>query len=195
MTCLCLDLQFGSIAELQEEFKDINQDKQIEKLHGMLKPHLLRSMNLLHFFFCQAHGAADPELNDCLIGCPCSKDFKHIACETHYCFMNTVVKLPNIDLLNAYQLSPYPFTTLLPLVQIGFKKDVMKELPPKKELILRVELTGKQKEYYKAILTKNYEVLARRNGGQVISCFEFHVVDCFSLYWIYNSLFSCYRCP
>nr|CAB3469615.1 unnamed protein product [Digitaria exilis] len=82
---------FGSIAELQEEFKDINQDKQIEKLHGMLKPHLLRR----------------------------------------------------------------------------FKKDVMKELPPKKELILRVELTGKQKEYYKAILTKNYEVLARRNGGQM----------------------------
>ncbi|CAN6214832.1 unnamed protein product [Urochloa humidicola] len=82
---------FGSIAELQEEFKDINQDKQIEKLHGMLKPHLLRR----------------------------------------------------------------------------FKKDVMKELPPKKELILRVELTSKQKEYYKAILTKNYEVLARRNGGQI----------------------------
>ncbi|KAG2604632.1 hypothetical protein PVAP13_4NG114681 [Panicum virgatum] len=82
---------FGSIAELQEEFKDINQDKQIEKLHGMLKPHLLRR----------------------------------------------------------------------------FKKDVMKELPPKKELILRVELTRKQKEYYKAILTKNYEVLARRNGGQI----------------------------
>ncbi|KAK3131779.1 hypothetical protein QOZ80_6AG0511350 [Eleusine coracana subsp. coracana] len=82
---------FGSISDLQEEFKDINQDKQIEKLHGMLKPHLLRR----------------------------------------------------------------------------FKKDVMKELPPKKELILRVELTSKQKEYYRAILTKNYEVLARRSGGQI----------------------------
>ncbi|GJN29461.1 hypothetical protein PR202_gb17687 [Eleusine coracana subsp. coracana] len=34
---------FGSISDLQEEFKDINQDKQIEKLHGMLKPHLLRN--------------------------------------------------------------------------------------------------------------------------------------------------------
>uniref|UniRef100_A0A0D9WMM4 CHD3-type chromatin-remodeling factor PICKLE n=1 Tax=Leersia perrieri TaxID=77586 RepID=A0A0D9WMM4_9ORYZ len=82
---------FGSITDLQEEFKDINQDKQVEKLHGMLKPHLLRR----------------------------------------------------------------------------FKKDVMKELPPKKELILRVELTSKQKEYYKAILTKNYEVLSRRSGGHV----------------------------
>ncbi|VAI71316.1 unnamed protein product [Triticum turgidum subsp. durum] len=82
---------FGSISDLQEEFKDINQDKQVEKLHGMLKPHLLRR----------------------------------------------------------------------------FKKDVMKELPPKKELILRVELTSKQKEYYKAILTKNYAVLSRRGGGHV----------------------------
>lgn len=57
----------------------------------------------------------------------------------------------------------------------------MKELPPKKELILRVELTSKQKEYYKAILTKNYEVLARRNGGQVIACSDFRVVDCICL--------------
>jgi chromodomain-helicase-DNA-binding protein 4 len=51
----------------------------------------------------------------------------------------------------------------------------MKELPPKKELILRVELTAKQKEYYRAILTKNYEVLARRTGGQVTAPFDFLV--------------------
>lgn len=43
----------------------------------------------------------------------------------------------------------------------------MKELPPKKELILRVELSSKQKEYYKAILTRNYQVLTRRGGAQV----------------------------
>jgi len=46
------------------------------------------------------------------------------------------------------------------------KKDVMKELPPKKELILRVELSSKQKEYYKAILTRNYQILTRRGGAQ-----------------------------
>lgn len=49
----------------------------------------------------------------------------------------------------------------------GVKKDVMKDLPPKKELILRVELSGKQKEYYKAILTRNYQLLTRRGGAQV----------------------------
>ncbi|XP_074276620.1 CHD3-type chromatin-remodeling factor PICKLE-like isoform X2 [Silene latifolia] len=47
------------------------------------------------------------------------------------------------------------------------KKDVMKELPPKKELILRVELSSKQKEYYKAILTRNYGLLTRKGGGQI----------------------------
>lgn len=49
----------------------------------------------------------------------------------------------------------------------GVKKDVMKELPPKKELILRVDLSSKQKEYYKAILTRNYQILTRRGGAQV----------------------------
>lgn len=44
----------------------------------------------------------------------------------------------------------------------------MKDLPPKKELILRVELSNVQKEYYKAILTRNYQILARRGGPQVL---------------------------
>lgn len=49
----------------------------------------------------------------------------------------------------------------------GVKKDVMTELPPKKELIIRVELSSKQREYYKAILTRNYQILTRPNGAQV----------------------------
>ncbi|KAJ7966246.1 CHD3-type chromatin-remodeling factor PICKLE [Quillaja saponaria] len=83
--------KFGSLEEFQEEFKDINQEEQISRLHKMLAPHLLRRV----------------------------------------------------------------------------KKDVMKELPPKKELILRVELSNKQKEYYKAILTRNYQLLTRRGGPQI----------------------------
>ena len=38
-----LYLQFGSLEEFQEEFKDINQEEQISRLHRMLAPHLLRS--------------------------------------------------------------------------------------------------------------------------------------------------------
>ncbi|KAJ6295378.1 hypothetical protein OIU78_023405 [Salix suchowensis] len=83
--------KFASLEEFQEEFKDINQEEQISRLHKMLAPHLLRRV----------------------------------------------------------------------------KKDVMKELPPKKELILRVELSSKQKEYYKAILTRNYQILTRHGGAQI----------------------------
>ncbi|KAE8701589.1 CHD3-type chromatin-remodeling factor PICKLE [Hibiscus syriacus] len=83
--------KFGSLEELQEEFKDISQEEQISRLHKMLAPHLLRRV----------------------------------------------------------------------------KKDVMKKLPPKKELILRVDLSSKQKEYYKAILTRNYQILTRRGGAQI----------------------------
>lgn len=85
------DGKFPSIEEFQEEFKDINQEEQIAKLHKLLAPHLLRRV----------------------------------------------------------------------------KKDVMKDLPPKKELILRVELSNKQKKYYKAILTRNYQILACRGGAKI----------------------------
>ncbi|CAA6661665.1 unnamed protein product [Spirodela intermedia] len=81
---------FSSLEDFQKEFKDINQEEQVARLHKMLAPHLLRRV----------------------------------------------------------------------------KKDVMKDLPPKKELILRVELSSKQKEYYKAILTRNYQILTRRSGAQ-----------------------------
>ena len=70
----------------------------------------------------------------------------------------------------------------------GVKKDVMKELPPKKELILRVELSSMQKEYYKAILTRNYQILTRKGGAQVSSCvLNWHVhVDYVINSWHWN---------
>ncbi|KAL5724023.1 DNA helicase [Ranunculus cassubicifolius] len=83
--------KFGSLEDFQEEFKDINQEEQVARLHKMLAPHLLRRV----------------------------------------------------------------------------KKDVLKDMPPKKELILRVDLSSKQKEYYKAILTRNYEILTRKGGAQI----------------------------
>ncbi|SCO71610.1 chromodomain-helicase-DNA-binding protein 1 homolog, putative [Plasmodium vivax] len=45
------------------------------------------------------------------------------------------------------------------------KKDVEKSLPNKVERILRVELSPIQIEFYKNILTKNYEQLAKASGG------------------------------
>lgn len=61
------------------------------------------------------------------------------------------------------------------MIIAGVKKDVMKELPPKKELILRVELSTMQKEYYKAILTRNYQILTRKGGAQVSYIFFYEI--------------------
>ncbi|KAG5590763.1 hypothetical protein H5410_041277 [Solanum commersonii] len=56
---------------------------------------------------------------------------------------------------------------LAPHLLRRLKKDVMTELPPKKELILRVELSSEQKEYYKAILTRNFQTLTRKGSAQI----------------------------
>jgi chromodomain-helicase-DNA-binding protein 4 len=45
------------------------------------------------------------------------------------------------------------------------KRDVLTQLPPKREQIVRVELSQKQKEYYKSILVKKFPTLANRGGG------------------------------
>lgn len=43
-------------------------------------------------------------------------------------------------------------------------KDVERSLPPKKECILRVEMTPLQKQYYKYILSRNYRELNKVGG-------------------------------
>ncbi|CAJ0577942.1 unnamed protein product, partial [Mesorhabditis spiculigera] len=49
------------------------------------------------------------------------------------------------------------------------KADVLKNMPSKSELIVRVELAPMQKKYYRAILTRNFEALSVRNGGSQMS--------------------------
>ncbi|XP_063359709.1 chromodomain-helicase-DNA-binding protein Mi-2 homolog [Cydia amplana] len=49
------------------------------------------------------------------------------------------------------------------------KADVLKNMPTKSEFIVRVELSPMQKKYYKYILTRNYEALNPRSGGQTVS--------------------------
>ena len=44
-------------------------------------------------------------------------------------------------------------------------KDVEKSLPPKKECILRVDMTPLQKQYYKYILSRNYRELNKVRGS------------------------------
>ncbi|XP_024150919.1 chromodomain-helicase-DNA-binding protein 4a isoform X2 [Oryzias melastigma] len=49
------------------------------------------------------------------------------------------------------------------------KADVFKHMPSKTELIVRVELSPMQKKYYKYILTKNFEALNTKGGGNQVS--------------------------
>ncbi|XP_016103271.1 chromodomain-helicase-DNA-binding protein 4-like [Sinocyclocheilus grahami] len=49
------------------------------------------------------------------------------------------------------------------------KADVFKHMPSKTELIVRVELSPMQKKYYKFILTRNFEALNIRSGGNQVS--------------------------
>ncbi|ODM89703.1 Chromodomain-helicase-DNA-binding protein Mi-2 [Orchesella cincta] len=49
------------------------------------------------------------------------------------------------------------------------KADVLKNMPSKSEFIVRVELSPMQKKYYKYILTRNFEALNSRSGGQQVT--------------------------
>lgn len=49
------------------------------------------------------------------------------------------------------------------------KADVLKNMPSKSEFIVRVELSAMQKKFYKFILTKNYEALNSKSGGNSCS--------------------------
>ncbi|XP_073823256.1 chromodomain-helicase-DNA-binding protein 1 [Musca autumnalis] len=54
---------------------------------------------------------------------------------------------------------------LEPYILRRVKKDVEKSLPAKVEQILRVEMTSLQKQYYKWILTKNFDALRKGKKG------------------------------
>ena len=49
------------------------------------------------------------------------------------------------------------------------KSDVLKNMPTKSEFIIRVELSPMQKKYYRYILTKNFDALNPKGGGQSVS--------------------------
>ncbi|KAF5905416.1 chromodomain-helicase-DNA-binding protein 3 isoform X3, partial [Clarias magur] len=49
------------------------------------------------------------------------------------------------------------------------KADVFKNMPAKTELIVRVELSPMQKKYYKFILTRNFEALNSKGGGNQVT--------------------------
>ncbi|KAK2194995.1 bifunctional Helicase superfamily 1-2 [Babesia duncani] len=69
------------------------------------------------------------------------------------------------------------------------KRDVEKSLPNKVERILRVELSPMQIEWYKNILTRNYDQLAKNSGGSRSSLQNI----CMELKKVCNHPFLCYE--
>ena len=84
---------FNDLSGFLAEFTDIAKEEQVQKLHDMLGPHLLRRL----------------------------------------------------------------------------KADVLKGMPSKSEFIVRVDLAPMQKKFYKWILTRNFEALNTKGGGQQVS--------------------------
>jgi hypothetical protein len=64
---------------------------------------------------------------------------------------------------------------LAPHLLRRLKKDVLKQLPPKMEQIVRVELSEEQRQLYKAILSKNYDALV---GGCLLRLLAVSAVMC-----------------
>eukprot|EP00127_Corallochytrium_limacisporum_P004825 Clim_evm8s183 gene=Clim_evmTU8s183 len=60
-------------------------------------------------------------------------------------------------------------SVLQPYMMRRVKKDVEKSLPPKVERILRVEMSGLQKQLYQWILTRNYSMLSSKLKGSKAS--------------------------
>ena len=103
-----------------------------------------------------------------LTGTPLQNSLKELWCLLKY------LQLPNID-IDSWDTFEANYGTaedratgyvklhslLRPFIIRRMKKDVEKSLPPKVEQILRVEMTLRQKKYYKLVLTKNYDALSK----------------------------------
>lgn len=57
------------------------------------------------------------------------------------------------------------------------KRDVLKQLPAKREQIVRVELSSLQKECYRNILARNYEHLAGMTTLQICSSYSLPIAS------------------
>jgi len=69
-------------------------------------------------------------------------------------------------------------------------------MPSKSEFIVRVELSPMQKKYYKFILTRNFEALNPKGGGQQVNvfvCYLFIVYSGFPVKGFFQGTQQCYH--
>ncbi|KAG6555361.1 hypothetical protein Mapa_002587 [Marchantia paleacea] len=130
--------------------------------------HRLKNKDLKLFQTVEAFNAHQRVL---LTGAPLPNNMDELLVLMHFLAANKFVSLEEFqeefrDLHHEEQVMKLQ-KLLTPHMMRRVKRDVLRELPTKKELILRVELTPLQKDYYKKILTRNYQVLSRPGGPQI----------------------------
>lgn len=69
-----------------------------------------------------------------------------------------------MDVISLFQVQKLQ-GILKPMMLRRLKEDVEKNLAPKEETIIEVELTNVQKKYYRAILEKNFAFLSKSGAG------------------------------
>lgn len=97
-----------------------------------------------------------------ITGTPIQNDLSELSALLHFLNPGDVEADMNIDFLQPEEASRkvQELTNILePIMIRRTKKTVEKDLPPKTEKIIRVELSDIQLEYYKNILTRNYAAL------------------------------------
>ncbi|KAL8689405.1 MAG: hypothetical protein Q9218_004917 [Villophora microphyllina] len=97
-----------------------------------------------------------------ITGTPIQNDLSELSALLHFLNPNDPEADINIDFLQpdeAGEKLQRLIETLGPIMIRRTKKTVEKDLPPKTEKIIRVELSDVQLEYYKNILTRNYAAL------------------------------------
>lgn len=71
---------------------------------------------------------------------------------------------------------------------------IFQSMPSKSEFIVRVELSPMQKKYYKFILTRNFEALNPKGGGQQVYVWNARIVRFLAVYIIVAVSFLVYSC-
>lgn len=81
----------------------------------------------------------------------------------HNVRMFALILLISFSVCNGLQVQKLQ-AILKPMMLRRLKEDVEKNLAPKQETIIEVELTNIQKKYYRAILEKNFSFLSKGAG-------------------------------
>ncbi|KAL9819539.1 CHD3-type chromatin-remodeling factor CHR7 [Arabidopsis thaliana] len=103
-----------------------------------------------------------------LTGTPLQNNLNELFALMHFLDADKFGSLEKFQDINKEEQISRLHQMLAPHLLRRLKKDVLKDkVPPKKELILRVDMSSQQKEVYKAVITNNYQVLTKKRDAKI----------------------------